>query len=260
MTSGTRARAGSRARNRTVTLFLALCIAFARAVAVSAQDAPPLPEGMGAIAGRVVDATSGAPLEGARVIVTWPLPDDDGEPHEEAQVTDANGDFRFDAIPHGRYAVEFLHAGYTGTTLRDFEVIAGQTQRADLKMAPGADENAGPPEGVEEVLVLGARVEAMEASRQESDEMINTLNASEISKFAASDISDVILRLPGVNVVEGQFAIIRGLEDRYSSTLYNSAPIPSPDPTRQSPQLDLFANEIVDDLVVAKTFVPDLPS
>src|SRR5262249_26847409 len=64
----------------------------------------------------------------------------------------------------------------------------------------------------------------------------------------------------GVNVQEGQFAIIRGLEDRYSSILYNSAPIPSPDPDRQSPQLDLFPTEIVSDLVVAKTFGPEMPS
>src|SRR6185503_3794100 len=64
----------------------------------------------------------------------------------------------------------------------------------------------------------------------------------------------------GVNVVEGQFAIIRGLEDRYSSTLYNGAPVPSPDPERQSVQLDLFPAEIVDHTVISKNFVAELPS
>ena len=102
--------------------------------------------------------------------------------------------------------------------------------------------------------MLGARVEALEASRAESDEMINTLSAEEFSKFAASDVADALKFVAGVNVVEGQFAIIRGLEDRYSSTLYNSAPIPSPDPDKQSVQLDLFASDIVSNLVVAKTF------
>jgi hypothetical protein len=101
-------------------------------------------------------------------------------------------------------------------------------------------------------VVLGAKVEALEASRAESDEMINTLSAEEFSKFAASDVADALKFVSGVNVVEGQFAIIRGLEDRYSSTLYNSAPIPSPDPNSQSVQLDLFPSEIVNDLVVAK--------
>ena len=59
---------------------------------------------------------------------------------------------------------------------------------------------------------------------------------------------------------KGQFAIIRGLEDRYSSVLYNGGPIPSPDPDRQSVQLDLFPSEVVSDIVVAKTFAPELPS
>ena len=108
--------------------------------------------------------------------------------------------------------------------------------------------------------MLGARVEALEASRAESDELINTLSAEEFSKFAASDVADALKFVAGVNVVEGQFAIIRGLEDRYSSTLYNSAPIPSPDPDKQSVQLDLFASDIVSNLVVAKTFGADLPS
>ncbi|MGH0032085.1 MAG: hypothetical protein ACQGVC_20025, partial [Myxococcota bacterium] len=55
------------------------------------------------------------------------------------------------------------------------------------------------------------------------------------------------------------FAIIRGLEDRYSSTTYNGAPIPSPDPDRQSVQLDLFPSDVVGDLVVAKNFGPQHP-
>ena len=59
------------------------------------------------------------------------------------------------------------------------------------------------------------------------------------------DVADALKFVPGVNVVEGQFAIIRGLEDRYSSTLYNGAPVPSPDPDRQSVQLDLFPSDIV---------------
>jgi TonB-dependent receptor len=94
----------------------------------------------------------------------------------------------------------------------------------------------------------------------ESDELLNTLNAAEFAKFAASDVADALKFVPGVNVVNGQFAIIRGLEDRYSSTLYNSAVVPSPDPNRQSVQLDLFPSDVVTNLVVSKTFAPDLPS
>jgi outer membrane receptor protein involved in Fe transport len=96
--------------------------------------------------------------------------------------------------------------------------------------------------------------------RLDSDQLINTLSAEEMSKFAASDVGDALKRVAGVNVVGGQFAVIRGLDDRYSSTLYNNAPIPSPDPSKQSIQLDLFPSDIVSNLQVAKTFGAASPS
>jgi outer membrane receptor protein involved in Fe transport len=94
----------------------------------------------------------------------------------------------------------------------------------------------------------------------ESDRQLDIMSAEDMSKFAAGDVADALKRVSGVNVVEGQFAIIRGLDDRYNSSIYNGAPIPSPDPDRQSVQLDLFPSDIVSNLVVSKTFGPDLPS
>jgi TonB-dependent receptor len=104
------------------------------------------------------------------------------------------------------------------------------------------------PSDVEEFVVI------------DSDQLLDTLSAEDFSKLAVSDIADALKFVPGVNVVEGQFAVIRGLEDRYSSTLYNGAVVPSPDPDRQSVQLDLFPSDVVSDLAVAKTFGPELPS
>ena len=108
-------------------------------------------------------------------------------------------------------------------------------------------------------MIASPVAEILAASRMDADELINTMGAAEFDKLAISDVADALKFIPGVNVVEGQFAVIRGLEDRYSSTLYNGAPVPSPDPDRQSVQLDLFPSDIVSDLVVAKTFGADLP-
>ena len=116
---------------------------------------------------------------------------------------------------------------------------------------------------VETITVHGATAADLLGSietRTESDQLVNLLSAEEIAKFAASDVAEALKRVAGVNVVEGQFAIIRGLEERYSSTLYNGAPVPSPDPDKQSVQLDLFPSDIVTSLVVAKNFAPESPS
>ncbi len=229
-------------------------------------------EWKGTIRGQVIDSKRGTPVAYANVTLIWPAPADGGKARQDVQVSDPNGGFEFASIPAGVYTLAFSKAGYQTSTLIDFAVTPERLDRADFQLPPLPAE---PPEGtaaqkpeqtleeipdVEEFVVLGARVEALEASRAESDELINTLSAEEFSKFAASDVADAIKFVAGVNVVEGQFAIIRGLEDRYSSTLYNSAPIPSPDPDKQSVQLDLFAADIVSNLVVAKTFISDLPS
>src|SRR5262245_38107172 len=86
------------------------------------------------------------------------------------------------------------------------------------------------------------------------------MSAEQLSSFSVPDVAAGLRYVPGVSVVDGQFAVIRGLDDRYNSTLFNSAPIPSPDPDRQSVQLDLFPSDVVSNLVVSKTFAQDLPS
>jgi TonB-dependent receptor len=270
-----RSPARGRVFRRSCVVLALAALAF-RAGAEEQSDAKPQAEWKGTIRGQVVDGKRGTPVGYANVTLIWPAPPEGGEARRDVQISDPNGAFEFAAIPAGVYTIEFSKTGYQASTLMNFTVTPEQLDRADFKLPPlpekaaegrGEGTAAGKPAEpseeigeVEEFVVLGAKVEALEASRAESDEMINTLSAEEFSKFAATDVADALKFVAGVNVVEGQFAIIRGLEDRYSSTLYNSAPIPSPDPDRQSVQLDLFASDIVSNLVVAKTFGPDLPS
>ncbi|MFI5215180.1 MAG: TonB-dependent receptor domain-containing protein [Candidatus Limnocylindria bacterium] len=260
-----------RSAGRDARRFLSrlLCVALvlgaiaSRARAEEESKAPAQAEWKGTIRGQVFDGRKGTPVPYASVTLIWPAPADGGEARRQVQVADPNGAFEFPAIPAGVYTLAFSKTGYQASTLMNFRVTPEQLDRADFQLPPLPEKSAQAIEevpDVEEFVVLGAKVEALEASRAESDELINTLSAEEFSKFAATDVADALKFVAGVNVVEGQFAIIRGLEDRYSSTLYNSAPIPSPDPDKQSVQLDLFASDIVSNLVVAKTFGPDLPS
>ncbi len=218
--------------------------------------------GDGKLLGQVFDGETGAPVGGATVVLVWPAPGDGSEPRQETRATGADGAFEFASVPAGSYRLRFSASGYRDSTLEDFRVRPDQANRADFPL-PRLPREATPDAStdIEEFLVVGSEV-AVESLqlRIDSDQLLNVLSAEELSNFAATDVAEGLKRVAGVNVVEGQFAIIRGLEDRYSSTLYNGAPVPSPDPDRQSVQLDLFPSEIVSNLVVAKTFAPDLPS
>jgi outer membrane receptor protein involved in Fe transport len=250
---------GSLLLRRTCCVVTALALLLGSAASF-AQTPAPAPDA-GVVRGRVIDAVTRDPLGGTSVSLVWPPAPGEAAPREETRVAGPNGEFEFAGVPAGTYSVRFRKPGFRDSTMTDLAVVAGQESRADFPLPPFPVATSEPKPGVEEFVVIASPLEEiLEASRMESDQLLNTLGAEEISKFAASDVADALRFVPGVNVVKGQFAIIRGLEDRYSSTLYNSAPVPSPDPDRQSVQLDLFPSDIVSDLVVAKTFAADLPS
>jgi hypothetical protein len=224
----------------------------------------------GRIAGRVTDDQTGAGAEGVTVLLTYPPPAG-GAARQELAVTDAKGEYAFASVPAGRYRIEFFKTGYRAASIVDVEVVSGRESRADSAISTRAGAAAEAGEGgttapdageVESITVHGTTAADLLGSietRTDADQLVNLLSAEEISKFAAGDIAEAITRVAGINIVEGQFAIIRGLEDRYSSTLYNGAPVPSPDPDKQSAQLDLFPSDMVTSLVVAKNFGAESP-
>lgn len=266
----------SRVKVAVHLLLLALAMGLAGADA-RAQDAGSTEVLDGTIQGRVSDNETSKPVDGVTVTVIGPKYPDE-EPKRVLRTTNAEGLFELRNVPAGTYEILFEKEGYRPSKLPELVVGPDQVVRADLRILPrpegeeapevapaptpgGAAPGPGPAPDVEEFVVLAPPLaEIMAASRMDADELVNTLSAEDFSKFAASDVADALKFVPGVNVVEGQFAIIRGLEDRYNSTLYNFATVPSPDPDSQSVQLDLFAADIVSNLVVSKTFGPDLPS
>lgn len=79
------------------------------------------------VAGRVIDAQSGAPVAGASVRL---------EGLADAQITDAEGVFRFGRIPPRRYALQVEHLAFA--TLRDtLDVDVATGVDATIKLAPG---------------------------------------------------------------------------------------------------------------------------
>ncbi len=225
----------------------------------------------GGVAGRVSDAQSGAPIDNATVILEVPDPDKAATPRQEIAASGPDGEYAFQKVPAGSHRLRFVKTGYVSSPAQEIRVVAGQTTVQDLAMtaegsaaAEGAAEVVVEDDGEIEDFIVEAAImdEVLQglAMRTEADMQLDLMSAEDLSKFAASDVADALKRVPGVSIVEGQFAVIRGLEDRYSSTTFNGAPVPSPDPNRQSVQLDLFPADVVSSLAVAKTFTPEAPS
>lgn len=104
-----------------------------------------------------------------------------------------------------------------------------------------------------------ATVKQLMAERAKAAAAIESFGAEQIGKSSVKDAGEIVSRVSGATVVEGQYAVIRGLTDRYSAATLNGAELPSADPYRRSAALNMFPSKIIDRVTVTKTFTPDQP-
>lgn len=210
-----------------------------KAFADKLADAPK-----GTIRG-VVRADSG-PVAGARVFVR-------GTPIEA--VTGETGEFAID-LPAGTYDITVIHARFT-TANRDGVVVAAkQTAEVELtvdKATPQLDDYVVTAPHIE------GGVASLVAERRESNNVADVIGAEEMSRSGDGDAAGALRRVTGITVIGGRFVYVRGMGERYSSTLLNGQAIPSPEPERRVIPLDLFSTDVLESVLIQKTPSPDVP-
>ena len=114
--------------------------------------------------------------------------------------------------------------------------------------------NANRP--VEEVVVLGKFVPA---DKRITSEVANILDAEALSLTTDTDVGGALSRVTGLSLVGDKYVYVRGLGERYSATLLDGARVSSPVPFQKTVPLDIVPTSIVRNLLVQKTYSPDLP-
>ena len=85
--------------------------------------------------------------------------------------------------------------------------------------------------------------------------MLDGISAQAMRRSGDSEAAGALRRVTGVNVEGGKYVYVRGLSDRYSKTTLNGVDIPGLDTERNTVQMDLFPTNLIDNLVVYKTFI-----
>jgi len=109
---------------------------------------------------------------------------------------------------------------------------------------------------VEDIVVVGRNIPNVVRS---TPQIVSVLSAADIARTGEGDIAGALTRVTGLSVVGGGFVYVRGLGDRYSSSLLNGSPLPSPEPLRRSVPLDIFPTTIVGSALVQKTYSVNYP-
>ena len=129
---------------------------------------------------------------------------------------------------------------------------ADDTPMDDPELLEGVEVTA------EQGFAEGARDTVVEEKRSSAN-VTEVIGAEQIARSGDSDAAGALKRVIGLTLVDNKFIYVRGLGERYSSTLLNGAQIPSPDPTRRVVPLDLFPAEILESISIQKTYSPEMP-
>lgn len=202
----------------------------------------------GFIRGTIFDQTNSEYLPGVTIIL---------EGTTTGALTDLDGKFSIKANP-GVYTVKASFISYETLVIKDVKVTAGEvTLLGDLFLKETTIE-------LNEVTITAQSVRntenALQSLKMKSASVIDGISAGNFRKIGDSDAASSMKRVTGLSVEGGKYVYVRGLGDRYTKTVLNGMDIPGLDPDRNTLQLDIFPTNIIDNILVFKSFTADLPA
>ncbi|WP_273456794.1 TonB-dependent receptor [Nevskia ramosa] len=213
------------------------------------------------IAGTVTD-NSGKPLAGARVSAADTTVN---------TTTDASGAFKLD-VPRGEYTVQVAAEGSAPQDIpgvRASPLLGGSlavsvsaVTPAPAAVAPStttAGTTGSGAAALGTVTVKGVvRRQSTATKERVATSVIDAVSQEEITAAGDSNASEALQRVTGVSV-QDKVVVVRGLGDRYSTTLVNGAEIPSFNPSRRVVSADAFPSDFIGSISVQKTYSADIP-
>lgn len=217
-----------------------------KTIAAKKESTPtaPIPKkDPGKVKGRIIDEENGQPVAGATVFIGG-----------KGITTDGDGSFVV-ALPKGSYTATISYVGYGTKEVSEIEVKDNE----DFALKVTLQRDKGQLTAV--VVQSSARKEgvaALYAQQKASVSMTDGISAAQMGRTADNNVAQALRRLPGVSISDGRFVTIRGLSERYNNVKLNGAEMPSTEPNRKNFSFDVIPTGLVDNIVVAKTFTPDM--
>lgn len=200
----------------------------------------------GTLSGLIVDEQTGEELIGANIYIPA---------LERGGVTDVSGRYNI-KLDAGTYTIEVSYITHQKKSVTDVEIREGEITSLDIMLT---EEN----QEMEEVVVSARRIDNNEVSllrlQKRSLPVQDGISSEEIQRIGFSNAAESMKLVTGASLEDGSYVVMRGLGDRYSVSSMDGITLPATNPYRNSASLDLIPSNMVDNIVVKKTFAPDLP-
>ncbi|MBL0744733.1 TonB-dependent receptor [Chryseolinea lacunae] len=203
----------------------------------------------GSLKGKVTDRNQEA-LVGAHIVL---------QGKSQYAVAGLDGSFAIYNIEAGSYTVVISFIGYK--PLEATVAISGEGV-VTLPVVLEADSTS-----LDEIVVTAQTLGGTDAQarfiERTSPNTMNIISAKAIALSPDVSVANVVQRVSGLSVERNsngdpQYAIVRGMDKRYSYTLVNGVKIPSPDNKNRYIPLDIFPASLLDRLEVYKSLTADM--
>jgi TonB-dependent receptor len=175
------------------------------------------------------------------------------------KIADTKGNFEFLQIPAGEYDLTISIIGYT-TIHRHITLKEGKT----LQLFLGLTQEG---KSLEEVTVFGRADREKETGSRDRERtavnMLNVISSQAMVRSPDINAANVLQRMSGVTIQRNSggdeaYAVIRGMEPRYSNTLLNGTKIASPDSKNRYVSLSIIPSDILSSIEISKSLTPDM--
>ncbi len=175
--------------------------------------------------------------------------------------TDVSGNFSFTAEFGKKYTITLSYVGYKEKVIEDITLSNNnQEETVNVILQEGGKV-------LDEVVVKsstrstakGETINALIAYQKNTSTVAQVVSAEAIRRSPDKNTSEVLKRVPGTSVQDGKYLVVRGLADRYNQAMLNGVLLSSTEPDRKTFSFDVFPAPMIDNIIINKAFVPELP-
>ena len=181
---------------------------------------------------------------------------------EKNQVTrtDIEGRFSFSIDINKNYTADFSYVGYKTKTVDVTEAKAANEEvQIDVLLEESGKKLTDVVVSSTRSTNKGATDNALIAYQKNTNTVASVISAESIKRSPDRNTAEILKRTPGASIQEGKYIIVRGLADRYNQAMLNGILLTSTEADRKTFSFDLFPSQIIDNIIINKAFVPELP-
>lgn len=174
--------------------------------------------------------------------------------------TDIEGRYSFNIDINKVYTLELSYVGYK---TKSIDVTSAKKANEEIILDVLLEESG---KKLTDVVVSanrssnkGSTDNALISFQKNTNTVASVISAETIKRSPDRNTAEILKRTSGASIQEGKYIIVRGLADRYNQAMLNGILLTSTEPDRKTFSFDLFPSQIIDNIIINKAFVPELP-